>query len=316
MTSFTERLGECLAERRLYSGNWASQAKLVRPFAAFADSQGAKRITTELFLRWKREYGSAGRSTWTVRLAAVRVFATWLRGIDPRTEVPPLGLVPGNSTRARPYILSNAEIRCILAEAARLPSYSGLRGLTHSTLFGLLAVTGMRIGEALALDGQDIDLDEGFVMVRHAKGGRSRTIPITECTVDRLRNYRSGMSTILGRTPDAWFCGSMAGNRMLQGTAQHNFAEVGRRPGLRPPPVKGSTVRGPRLHDLRHSYATKTLLDWFRQGQDVDAEMYRPSAVLGHSCPGGTYWYIEAVPELLALASERLGTAPDRRAGS
>ena len=316
MTSFTERLDQCLAERRFYGGNWVSQAKLVRPFAAFADSQGAKRITTELFLRWKQEYGSAGRSAWTVRLAAVRVFATWLQAIDPRTEVPPLGLVPGNSTRARPYIFSDAEIRSILAEAARLPSCSGLRGLTQPTLFGLLAVTGMRIGEALALDGRDIDLDEGFVMVRHAKGGRCRTIPITECTADRLRDYRAGMAAILGRTPDAWFCGSMAGNRMPKGTAQQNFAEVGRRLGLRPPPVKGSTVRDPRLHDLRHSYATKTLLDWFRQGLDIDAEMYKLSTVLGHSCPGGTYWYIEAVPELLALASERSGTAPDRRAGS
>ena len=316
MTSFTERLDQCLAERRLYGGNWSNQASLVRPFAAFADAQGADRITTELFLRWKEGYGSAGRSAWTVRLSAVRVFATWLRGIDPRTEVPPLGLVPGSSSRARPYIFSDAEIRAIVAEAARLPSCSGLRGLTYSTLFGLLAVTGMRIGEAVALDGRDVDLDEGFVLVRHAKGGRSRAVPITACTADRLRDYRAGMAAILGRTPDAWFCGGTVGNRMTRGTAQQNFAEVGRRLGLRAPPVKGATVRGPHLHDLRHTYATRTLLDWFRQGLDVDAEMYKLSAVLGHSCPGGTYWYIEAVPELLALASERSGTAPDRRAGS
>ena len=316
MTSFTERLDQCLAERRLYGGNWSSQAKQVRPFAAFADGEGAEWITTELFLRWKEGFGSAGRSTWTVRLAAVRVFAIWLQGIDPRTEVPPLGLVPGSSCRARPYIFSDAEIRGIVAEAARLPSCSGLRGLTHSTLFGLLSVTGMRTGEALALDGPDVDLDEGFVLVRHAKGGRSRAVPITGCTADRLRDYRARMAAILGRTPDAWFCGGMAGNRMPQATAQANFAEVGRRLELRPPPVKGSTVRGPRLHDLRHTYATRTLLDWFRQGLDVDAEMYKLSTVLGHSCPGGTYWYIEAVPELLALASERSGTAHDRRAGS
>ena len=316
MTSFTESLERCLAERRLYGGNWASQAKLVRPFAAFADSQGAEWITTELFLRWKEGFGSAGRSAWTVRLAAVRVFATWLRGIDPRTEVPPPGLVPGSSSRARPHIFSDAEIRDIVAEAARLPSCSGLRGLTHSTLFGLLAVTGMRIGEAVALDGRDVDLDRGLVLVRHAKGGRSRTVPITGCTADRLRDYRAGMAAILGRTPDALFCCSMTGNRMAPGTAQANFAEVGRRLGLRPPPVKGRTVRGPRLHDLRHTYATRTLLDWFRQGLDVDAEMYKLSTVLGHSCPGGTYWYIEAVPELLALASQRSGTAPDRGAGS
>ncbi len=154
MTSFTDRLDQCLAERRRYGGNWLSQARSVRPFAAFADRQRADRITTELFLRWKEGYGSAGRSTWTVRLAAVRVFATWLKGIDPRTEVPPLGLVPGSSRRARPYIFSDTEIRSIVAEADRLPSCTGLRGLTYSTLFGLLAVTGMRIGEAVALDGR------------------------------------------------------------------------------------------------------------------------------------------------------------------
>ena len=201
MTSFTESLDQCLAERRLYGGNWISQARLVRPFAAFADSQGAERITTELFLHWKEGFGSAGRSTWTVRLAAVRVFATWLRGTGPRTEVPPLGLVPGRSSRARPYIFSETEIRDVVAEAARLPSCSGLRGLTHSTLFGLLAVTGMRVGEAVALDGRDVDLDRGFVLVRHAKGGRSRTVPVTGCTADRLREYRAGVAA--NPRPDA-----------------------------------------------------------------------------------------------------------------
>ena len=165
MTGFTELLERYHAERRLHGGDWAAQARLVRPFAAFADSRGAERITTGLFLRWKEEYGSAGRSTWTVRLAAVRVFATWLRGIDPRTEVPPLGLVPGSTTRARPHILTDAEVRAIVDEASRLPSCPGLHGPTHSTLFGLLAVTGMRIGEAVALDRRDVDLDRGRVLV-------------------------------------------------------------------------------------------------------------------------------------------------------
>ena len=269
MTSLSERFEQYVAERRSHGGNWASQAKKVHPFVRFA---------------------------------------TWLQGVDPRTEVPPKGLIPRRTTRPKPYIYSDGEIRRIVLEAARLECPTGLRASTFSTMFGLIAVTGMRIGEALALHDADVDTGAATVLVRHAKKGRDRVVPVTDCTAERLRAHRDTRDRILGRPAEAFFCGA-GGNRLCADTAQRSFAYIGQRIGLREPQADGRKGRGPRIHDLRHSLATKTIIDWFRQGRDVDAEMYKLSALLGHDGPDCTFWYIEAVPELLELARDRAGSS-------
>ena len=151
MTSLSARLSEYLDHRRRFGADMTSVGLILKPFAAFADSEGAERVTTELFLRWKGTFGSAGPNTWAIRLGVVRSFATWLQGIDGRHEIPPKGLVRKCRTRPRPWICSEAETGRIVAAAAALPSRSGLRGATCSTLFGLIAATGLRIGEALGL---------------------------------------------------------------------------------------------------------------------------------------------------------------------
>ena len=304
MTSLSERLDQHVAERRRYGGDWTSQARQVRPFVRFADSEGAEWITTALFLRWKERFGGASQASWAGRLSAVRVFAAWLQGIDPRTEVPPKSLIPHRVTRPKPYIYSGGEIRRIVLEAARLECPTGLRASTFSTMFGLIAVTGMRIGEALALHDADVDTGAATVLVRHAKKGRDRVVPVTDCTAERLRAHRDTRDRILGRPAEAFFCGA-GGNRLCADTARRSFACIGQRIGLREPQPDGRKGRGPRIHDLRHSLATRTIIDWFRQGHDVDAEMYRLSAFLGHDGPDSTFWYIEAVPELLELARAR-----------
>lgn len=311
MISLSERLDQYLAERRSHGGNWTSQARKVRPFAIFADSEDAEWITTALFLRWKERYGSASQALWAGRLSAVRVFATWLQGIDPRTEVPPKGLIPHRSSRPKPYIYSDTQIRRIVTEAARLRCPSGLRASTCSTMFGLIAVTGMRIGEALALHDADVDTDAATVRVRHAKNGRHRVIPVTACTAERLQMHRDTRDRILKSPAEAFFCGRR-GNRLCADTAQRSFAQVGQRIGLRQPQADDKKGRGPRLHDLRHSFATKTITDWFRQDRNVDAEMYKLSAFLGHAGPNCTWWYIEAVPELLELARAQADSSGER----
>ena len=311
MTSLADRLDQYIIERRRYGGDWTSQAKQVRPFVTFADNEGAQWITTGLFLRWKEWFGSASQSTWALRLCAVRVFATWLQGIDPRTDVPPKGLIPRQGGRPKPYIYSDTEVRRIVTEAARLPCRTGLRGSAFSTMFGLIAVTGMRIGETLALHDGDVDPDGGVIRVRHAKKGRDRAIPVTGCTAERLRIYRDTRDRILGHPAQAFFCAA-GGRRLGAGIAQHNFALIGQRIGLREPQADGKKGRGPRLHDLRHTFATKTITEWFRQRRDVDAEMYKLSAFLGHAGPDCTWWYIEAVPELLALARDRADSSLTR----
>ena len=276
----------------------------VRPFAAFADREGAEWITTELFLRWKDRFGSAGRQAWAGRLSAVRVFAAWMQGIDPRTEVPPKGLIPGRNHRPTPCIHSDEEIRRIVEEAARLECRTGLRAAAFSAMFGLMAAAGMRKGEALGLADEDVDAAAAAVRIRHAKNGRERVIPVSDCTAERLQDCRDARDRILGRTPEAFFCGA-GGRRLGSDTANRNFALVGQRTGLREPQPGGRKGRGPRLQDLRHTFATRTIIDWFRQGRDADAEMYKPGAFLGHAGPDCTWRCIEAVPELLALARDR-----------
>ena len=303
MTLFTKRLDQYLADRRRYGGDLASSGLILRPFVTFADAEGDEWITTDLFLRWKDRFGAAGPHSWAIRLSVVRGFATWLQGIDPRTEVPTAGLIPSRQQRQRPYIYTDDEIVRIVVEAARLPSARGLRSATYATLFGLLAVTGLRIGEAVGLDDPDVDLDATLLHVRHAKNGRSRVVPFTPCTAQRLRAYRAERIRMLGAVPTAAFFISENEKRLTIHTAGRTFALVGQKIGLRERQI--GRGRGPRLHDLRHTMASMTILDWFRSGRDPDREMYKLSTWLGHTDPRETYWYVEAVPELLRLASER-----------
>lgn len=305
MTSFTEHLGQYLALRRRHGGDWTAAAQNLRPFVAFADTEAAEWISVDLFIRWKDQFGSAGTATWNNRLASVRGFTAWLKNIDPRTEVPPRELMPSRYQRPTPHIYSDGEIAQILTEAAQLPSRLGLRGETYATLFGLLAVTGLRIGEALGLDDPDVDLDAAVLFVRRGKNDKSRFIPVTDCTAERLGQYRAVRSRIFRTAATAAFFVGENGQRLEIHAAQSNFAKIGQRIGLREKQPGTKFGRGPRLHDMRHTMASKTILDWFRSGRNPDREMYKLSTYLGHGSPGDTYWYIEAVPELLRLASER-----------
>ena len=300
MTAISVRFTEYLDHRRRFGADMTSVGLTLKPFVDFAEDEGAEWVTTELFLRWKATFGSAGSNTWANRLCIVRSFAIWLQGIDEHHEVPPKGLVPRCGTRPQPWIYSEAEIERIVVTAAALPSPSGLRAATCSTLFGLIAVTGLRIGEALGLDDRDVDVEDATLAVRHAKNGKVRVIPVTRCVVAKLQAYQKFREQAVARAGSGALFQAASGKRSSVRSADYNFRKVVQAINLRPPPPG----LGPRIHDLRHTMATRTVLDWFRQGRDVDAQMYKLSAYLGHANPAGTWWYIEAVPELLALASE------------
>ncbi|WP_234705273.1 tyrosine-type recombinase/integrase [Sinorhizobium meliloti] len=276
----------------------------MRRFTEFADAEATDHITADLFLRWKEHFGSANNNTWSRRLGMVRGFANWLQGIDQRTEVPPPGLVCGKYRRSRPYIYTPDQIAAIVAEAARLPSCYGLRGWTCSTLFGLIAVTGLRVSEAIGLDEGDVDLDATVLTVRRGKNGKSRFVPITTCAAGRLDAYRTERDRILGTGAKPFFRFE-SGERPTDCGARYNFAQVSQRIGLREPQDFTRHGRGPRIHDLRHTFAVRTIMDWYRNGLDADREMIKLSTFLGHTDPEHTYWYIEAVPELLQLAADR-----------
>jgi integrase len=304
MTSLTTHLDHYLAIRRRFGYDLATAERVLRRFTTFADKECAEHVTTALFLRWKDQFGSANNGTWSARLGMVRCFAAWLQGIDPHHELPPAGLISGKLRRARPFIYTEDQIAKIVAMAAQLPSDYGLRGLTCSTLFGLIAVTGLRISEAVGLDDRDIDLDAAVLTIRRGKNGKCRMLPISCSTADQLVAYRHERNR-LGRSQDEAFFQFDQGRRPTDCGVRYNFAQVSQRIGLREPEEYKKHGRGPRIHDLRHTFAVRTIIGWYRNGLDPDREMIKLSTYLGHSDPDHTYWYIEAVPELLQLASER-----------
>lgn len=304
MIPLSQRLTEYLAVRRSLGYDLSFEERVLRVFTRFADREGADYLTVDLILRWKAAYGKASNTTWAHRIGMLRGFSLWLKGYDERTETPPPGLIPVKRQRPRPYIYSDDEVATLISRARALRSRYGLRGWTCATLFGLIAVTGLRINEALNLDDENVDLDAGVIFVKRGKNGRARYAPIASSTVQRLAAYRAERIRLLGGAPGAFFRND-EGNRLNDCTARYNFAQVSQELGMRARQRFGKHGRGPRIHDLRHTFAVRTIIGWYRKGLDPDREMLRLSTYLGHTKPDHTYWYIEAVPELLHLASAR-----------
>jgi integrase/recombinase XerD len=258
-----------------------------------------------LALRWARMPAGAHPHYWRQRLSVVRGFARHLATIDPESEVPSKDLLPGHRPRIAPYIYTDAEIAALMAAAGRLSP--PLRAARHQTLIGLLAVTGMRPGEALALDRQDVDLRHGVVHVRAGKQNKQREVPLHHSTVRAVRNYaRLRDARFLEPSTPAFFIGAR-GRRVPRGELNRTFTQLIREVGL---DGRGARAR-PRPHDLRHALAVRTLLDWHHAGEDIDRRMPLLSAFLGHVDPASSYWYLEAVPELLELISRRLEQLPE-----
>jgi integrase len=305
MTSLRQALDEYLALRHALGFKLRRTGQALPYFVRFLEGEGADFITTELALRWAQEDPEAGSVTHADRLAMVRRFAAWRSAEDPRTEIPPLRLLPRRYQRPAPYIYSAQEVESLVSIALSLPSGRGLRGSTHSTLFGLLAVTGMRIGEAVALDRDDVDLEAGVLSVRAGKRGKFRFVPIHATTKDILGRYSEKRDATLSRLSTPAFFVSERGRRVSAGSAEKNFITVSYIVGLRTPTAEGRRGRGPRLHDLRHRFAVSTLIGWYQAGADVDREIPKLATYLGHETPDQVYWYLQAVPELLELAAHR-----------
>jgi integrase len=234
----------------------------------------------------------------------VRRFAIWHSATEPRTEIPPAGLLPHRYRRKPPHIYSDEEIERLLGRTRQLPSPKGLRACTYTTLFGLLVSTGMRVNEALSLDRPDVDLDHGILYIRRTKFGKSRYVPVHPSTVDALKEYAEARDRIFPAPLAPAFLISEQGRRITEWMARYTFAKLSQQVGLRAP-AQGHG-RGPRLHDLRHRFAACTLIRWYRAGLDVERELPKLATYLGHVHVNDTYWYLEAVPELLQLATDRL----------
>jgi integrase/recombinase XerD len=241
---------------------------LFTEFVAFLLAQGASHITRELALRWATQPTKDLASTWAWRLGMVRRFAVWLSAFEPRTEIPPAGLLPHRYRRKLPHIYSDKEINRLLRQTQQLPSPKGLRARTYTTLFGLLVATGMRVNEALGLDRQDVDLDRGTLFIRRTKFGKSRYVPVHHSTVDALKKYAQARDRIFPALLTPAFFISERGRRITEWMARYTFAKLSQRLGLRAP-AKGHG-RGPRLHDMRHRFAAGTLIHRFAPGSTLN----------------------------------------------
>ena len=310
MSDLSHALTQYLAIRRTLGRVDRHVSPLLRHFVAFVNEAGSPFITTDLIRRWAVQPAGAHPSTWSGRLLMARRFAIWRRASDPRTQVPPADLVGQRYRRKPPQRFRDHDIVALVQRAAALPSPKHLRGGTYATLFGLLAVTGLRINEALHLDRSDVDLDGGVLLIRRTKFGKSRLVPIHPTTMKALRAYGDERDRILTtRTTPAFFL-SERGTRITEWSARYTFAVISRGVGLRPPTHGGRHGHGPRVQDLRHRFAAQTLIRWYRAGLDVDRELPKLSTYLGHVHTADTYWYLEAIPELLQLAADRLAHTP------
>jgi integrase len=271
---------------------------------AFLQAERAPYITRQLALRWATQPAKAQPATWAGRLGIIRRFAIWHSATEPRTEIPPAGLLPHRYRRKPPHIYSDEEIEKILRGSQQLPSPNGLRARTYTTLFGLLVATGMRVNEALGLDRVDVDLERGILHIRRTKFGKSRYVPVHASTVEALKKYAEVRDRLFPAPLIPAFFISEKGSRITEWIARYTFAKISQRIGLRAS-AKGHG-RGPRLQDMRHRFAARTLIHWYRAGFDVERELPKLSTYLGHVHVNDTYWYLEAVPELLQLATDRL----------
>jgi integrase/recombinase XerD len=295
-----EALDEYLKVRRALGFKLRNSGGLLKGFVAYAERERASLITTELAMRWAMEQKNCQSTQWAHRFALVRRFARYVSTLDPRTEIPPQGLLPYRPRRIQPYLYTDEEIAHLIQAAKKLPSRLGLRAATYTTLFGLLAVTGMRMSEPLALDRDDVDLARGILTVRRTKFGKSRIVPVHASTREALRRYRAIRDRICPRAQG--FFVSERGKRLTSERVWWTFVQLSHQIGLRGPADR----HGPRLHDLRHRFAVQTLLRWYRAGLNVEQHLPELSAYLGHAHVNDTYWYISAVPELLQLATLRL----------
>ncbi|MGH3521899.1 MAG: tyrosine-type recombinase/integrase [Mycobacterium sp.] len=304
MSDLRRHSQDYLTVRRALGYKLVGEGGLLTSFVTYAESSGASRVTTDLAVAWTATATAGSRAYLARRMRVVRCFARYLQTLDPATVIPPSDLFPNGKYRPTPYIYSDADVAALMAAARTL--IPALRAATFETLLGLLYSTGLRISEAMALDRDDVDGDNQTLTVRDSKFGKSREVLLHHSTVEALQDYsrtRDKLSPC--RSAPSLFV-STRGTRLLHTTIYPTFRALLSQAGLAPQP---SSAPQPHVHGLRHSFAVNTVVGWYRDGGDVAVRMPLLSTYLGHVDPAATYWYLTAVPELLALAAERLELA-------
>ncbi|WP_434612232.1 tyrosine-type recombinase/integrase [Arthrobacter sp. A5] len=300
MSGLEQDLANYLQLRRSLGHELAESHRLLPGFVVFLDTRGCTTITTQAALEWSQQPSTtAPSSVGPRRMTAARGFARYLSGIYPGTEVPPLELMPHRQRWRLPFIYSSTDIGALMSQARCLIDQP-LRAATYETLIGLLAATGLRIGEAIKLDRTDVDWSERVLLIRESKFGKSRLVPVQESTIQALKSHATLRDELQPTSIDASFFVSLTRKRLSYQVVQHTFRCLVTAAG-----IGADSPSAPRIHDLRHSFAIQTLLGWYRSDEDVQAKIPSLSTYLGHREPASTYWYLSAAPELLAVAAAR-----------
>jgi len=302
MNALAEALKDYLSLRTGLGFKLKDTRQALPKFVSFLRRRGARFITTRLAVQWAAEPQTTQRGYWAQRLSMTRGFAKYLSGLDPRTEIPPAGILPYGNRRRKPHIYTRKEIQQLLRATRARRRVHQIHAHTYATIFGLLSVTGLRLSEALNLDDADVDLNTSVLTIRGSKWRKSRLVPIHPTTTRKLARYRRQRNQLhpTRTTPAFFLLNNGARPRVL--AVERKYLRVARRLGLRGPPG----TKGPYLHDLRHTFAVNTLLRWYRSGVDVECHLPELATYLGHSHVAYTYWYLSAEPELLQLAAQRL----------
>lgn len=303
MRSLNQDIDDYLALRRSLGFKLREYGECLHEFVSFLKKNGSAHITNKLALEYVTRRQHEKPVSWSRRLIIIRGFARYRFGADPNTEIPPIGLLRFRSRRAQPYIYSHDEICRLLQAAMQIESPHKLQPHTYHCLFGLLAVSGLRLGEAISLQPQDVDWSEGVLTVR-GKFSKTRLVPLHPSTFAVLRDYAELRDRIFNGRILPTFLVTSRGTKLEKTNLSRIFRELSRQIGIRKPGVRN----GPRLHDFRHRFAIETLLRWYRRGDSVPQRMPVLSTYLGHVNVSGTYWYLSSTPALLAAASKRIET--------
>jgi integrase len=300
MSSLAEHVEDYLRLRRALGFKLERHGRTLPQLVAYLEAAGATTVTRELAISWARLPANAHPRHWAARLAIARGFAAYLQTIDPATEIPPADVFAVRYQRPTPYQWAREDV-CRLLQAAR-GLRPPLKAASYEALLGLLAVTGMRVGEAVALELDDVDLDDGVITIREqvAKLERARLVPLHNTTVQALTGYLSARERLCPHPGSRAFFLSGAGTRIDRSAVGKTLRKITAALGLRTASVR------PRAHDLRHSFAVSTLIGWQRSGVQIDERIAALSTYLGHVGPAETYWYLTATPELMGLAAQRL----------
>ncbi len=299
MTKLGRTLVDYLRVRRALGFKLKSAGDLLPDFVRYLERRGLAHVTTTAALAWATMPRGTDPNWWSKRLVLVRGFAKYLHTLNPRNEVPSLAHLPHRQIRTTPYVYSDGDVTALLAATDTLRS--PFRAATYKTLLGLVAVTGMRVGEAISLDDADVDCTRGVLVIRKAKFSKSRETPLHSSTIRALTCYRQCRDRFMQHRKAQSFFIASTGTRLFYQNVHDTFLKLVYAAGLgerRP--------RRPTIQDLRHTFAIRTVIGWHRDHVDVESRLPLLSTYLGHIGPSSTYWYLTAVPELLEAATVRL----------